>query len=492
MNCRTLTRFLSCALALATVAPARAEFTPIAGFGRQVFPSYIIATASIEHTPDGTPSTQLGDPRGQFGVEIVAPADNAPIRVEVQCGDYLDKSVFSGVLPKAGVAYRVCPVVKYNYSTLARCTQSTPATATYRVRLSEGPEQEQAVTCILRTINDCPFALTQDDGVLDVSYTFAAYVNEQHPFVDKLLREALDIGIVTAFDGYQSGPENTMLQAYALWDLLVARNIQYSSITASAVHSELVGSQHVRMIEQSINNSQANCVDGSVLWASLLQRIGIDSYLVVEAEHCYAGFYLDAEHTAGFAVETTLVGSEMDLEDVEVPEFLDKAIPEEMRDDYSFPSFVVAVSNATGKLAASLEADEAATELAKSADDSGDKPRESSEDQAPPVQVIDIPEARRLGILPIAFQDSEEFVWYDYSLDEEEEDEEYSDEETEEEYEEDEGSDDEESDLSEDESYEEEEEVTDDEDSEVSEDEEEEDEEYTDEEDDEETYEEEE
>ena len=48
----------------------------------------------------------------------------------------------------------------------------------------------------MRTINDCPFSLTQDDGVLDVSYTFAAYVNEQHPFVDKLLREALDIGIV--------------------------------------------------------------------------------------------------------------------------------------------------------------------------------------------------------------------------------------------------------------------------------------------------------
>ena len=258
----------------------------------------------------------------------------------------------------------------------------------------------------------------------------------------------------TSFDGYQSGPDNVILQAYALWDLLVARNIQYSSITASAAHSELVGSQHVRMIEQSINNSQANCVDGSVLWASLMQRIGIDSFLVMEAEHCYAGFYLDPEHTIGFAVETTLVGSEIDLEDVEVEELFDEAISEDVRDDYSFPSFVTAITYGTGKLAASLETNAEETALANAANDSSDKSEESSEeDKAPPVQVIDIPEARRFGILPIAFQDSEEFVWNDYSEDEdteyEEEDEEYTDEE---------------SDVSEDAEYEEEDEDYSDED----------------------------
>ena len=72
------------------MATARAEFTPITGFDRQVFPSYIIATASIKPAADNAPANQLGDPRGQFGVEVVAPQDNTPIRVEVQCGNYLD------------------------------------------------------------------------------------------------------------------------------------------------------------------------------------------------------------------------------------------------------------------------------------------------------------------------------------------------------------------------------------------------------------------
>ena len=31
---------------------------------------------------------------------------------------------------------------------------------------------------------------------------FAANVNEQHPFVEKVLREALDEGIVDSFSGY--------------------------------------------------------------------------------------------------------------------------------------------------------------------------------------------------------------------------------------------------------------------------------------------------
>lgn len=31
---------------------------------------------------------------------------------------------------------------------------------------------------------------------------FAVYVNEQYPFVDKVLREALDEGIVDSFSGY--------------------------------------------------------------------------------------------------------------------------------------------------------------------------------------------------------------------------------------------------------------------------------------------------
>jgi hypothetical protein len=428
---RTRTVLLAASVVATSLSAARAEFTPIAGFDRQIFPSYLIATASIKHAPEEASPTQLGDSQGQFGAEVVAPADDSPIRVEVRCEGYLEPSVYSGVLPKKGTTYRVCPAAKYRYAALARCTQTTPATATFRVQVGDAVEEEQSVTCIVRAINDCPFALSQDGEVLDVSYTFAAYVNEQHPFVDKLLREALDIGVVKSFDGYQSGPKGALLQAYALWDLLVARRVQYSSITVSAARSASVGSQHVRLIEQSINNSQANCVDGSVLWASLMQKIGIDSFLVIEPTHCYAGFYLDPEHELQFAIETTLVGGEVDGEDIEIPELLDEAISEDVRDEYSFPSFAAAMMIGTAKLEGSLRTNARISSLAEASEnegadssDPGDEDAEGEKgekEEAPPVQIIDIPEARRIGILPIAFQNSEEFVWYDYTSGVEEE-----------------------------------------------------------------------
>ena len=169
------------------------------------------------------------------------------------------------------------------------------------------------MTCTMRSINDCPFAFRNGEEVVDTSFAFAAYVNEQHPFVDKLLREALDRGVVKSFHGYQGrSKEDVIRQAYAVWDLLVARDIRYSSITTTAVDSPSVACQHVRLIEDSINNSQANCVDGSVLWVSLLQKIGIHGSLIVTSNHCYAGFYLDNKRESFFAIETTLLGAEVD------------------------------------------------------------------------------------------------------------------------------------------------------------------------------------
>ncbi len=137
---------------------------------------------------------------------------------------------------------------------------------------------------------------------------FAAYVNEQHPFVDKLLREALDQGVVDSFTGYQSGePGEVYRQVYALWNALSERDVRYSNITTSAATANSVSSQHVRLIDESINNGQANCVDGSVLLASLLRKIDIEPCLVYVPGHCYLAFYLDSEMTQLVGLETTLI-----------------------------------------------------------------------------------------------------------------------------------------------------------------------------------------
>jgi hypothetical protein len=263
--------------------------------------------------------------------------------------------------------------------------------------LGDGPIEEISKTATFRSINDCPLALrlgSDPEQVEDVSFTFAAYVNEQHPFVDKLLREALDIGTIPRFTGYQSkDPREVIRQVYALWDLMIERDVRYSSITTTVENTQLVGSQAVRLIEDSVNNSQANCVDGSVLFVSMLRKIGIEAFLVLEPGHCYIGFYLEPDSDKMLGLETTA----MDLEvktPKDPPKILAESIEKSMRGKKSWASFVLSISHATDKLLGDEEKFKSETELA--------------------YRKINIGRARSIGVLPIPFDGKEEFDWYAY------------------------------------------------------------------------------
>ncbi|MBL8889844.1 MAG: hypothetical protein JNL67_07675 [Planctomycetaceae bacterium] len=386
-------------LSLTFVSQVRADFTPIAGWDKQLFPSFVIGTAALKTEETQANEFVLGDSNGLLGVEIVAPEDNTNVEVTIECSEYAAPSQFVGRLPQAGQKYSVFPKMKYRYDAMSQCYQATPANVTYRVRINGGEVIEKTVTITVRPINDCPIKIQIGDEIVDASFTFATYVNEQHPYTDKLLREALDIGIVDAFTGYQSNSDEEVLrQVYAIWDLLVSRDVRYSNITTTSSDSSQILSQNVRLLESTINNLQANCVDGSVLMVSMLRKIDIESFLILVPGHCYIGFYLDAEKTKILAIETTLVGSELE-EPEQISEVLLNAVDESLRGEYSWPSFVQALELGTGKWLESKD--------------------KFSDPAEPDYRIIDIAAARQLGVLPIPFRGNEEFLAFDHSLEEE-------------------------------------------------------------------------
>ncbi len=378
---------------LLPAAQSRAEFDPIAGWQEQVFPSYLIATAAMKERKSDD-ATVLGDRYGSFGVSVTAPADNTTIHVTIQCDGYAESSEFVGVLPTAGTTYRVYPKMRYRFDQLGRCKQATPAIAVFKVQLAGGVTEEESCTLTIRSINDCPFALTENgEVVVDLSHIFAAYVNEQHPFVDKLLREALDIGMVDSFTGYQSDSDGVLAQVYALWDLMVTRDVRYSNITTTAAVSDKTYSQHVRLLEETVNNTQANCVDGSVLFASMLRKIGIDSMLILTDDHCYLAFWADEDHERLYGLETTEVSLQTTLD--ETPEEFANVIAEEDRWEGSWASFVTAILDGTDNLLQELNKEELE------------------------VAMINIDDARAAGVLPIPFTSQEQFVAVQYDDSEE-------------------------------------------------------------------------
>jgi hypothetical protein len=372
----------------------REDVEPIVGWDHQMFPSFLIATASVKPNTSEPSETLLGDQNGLLGVRLVAKSNNEAIVVKVTGSEFMEESEFTGMLPTKGETYQVMPKIRYRFERLSSCRQATPASITISVQRGSSKPTLFQETVTFRPISDCPLAIQVGDEVIDLSFTFAAYVNEQHPFVDKLLREALDLGIVDRFTGYQSKTHDEVIrQVYSLWDLMVARDVRYSSITTTAADSNQVASQNVRLLEDSVNNTQANCVDGSVLFVSMLRKIGIEARLVLIPGHCYVAFASDPEGTHIFGLETTLVDSDAELPE-EVDEFFENAVDESVQENASWASFIVAINHGT-------------TELQKAIP----KFSEANSNH----RMIDIAAARKQGILPIPFTSNELFVSFDHS-----------------------------------------------------------------------------
>jgi hypothetical protein len=81
--------------------------------------------------------------------------------------------------------------------------------------------------------------------------------------------------------GYQGSEDDVLNQVFAIWNVFQRRGIKYSSITTTSSTSKKVASQYVRTFSDILNAKQANCVEGSILFASVLRKIGMAPFLVL-------------------------------------------------------------------------------------------------------------------------------------------------------------------------------------------------------------------
>jgi hypothetical protein len=397
------------------IVPPEIRFVP----GNQVFPAFIIARAimaevtaaetvsgtDFEKTsekssgvasgtdsasdPSGggecgqnpTEEIELGDPEGLVQVLLKSPKDACPVTIEVSCPEIMETSRFEGILPKRGVTCRVMPKILWSYGKLKTVRQTVPVTLVVKVTVAETALAAQVKTLRLRTVNDCLYSYEDHRGTWPVWWMYCAYVNENHPLLDPLLKEALGTGIVEQFAGYQNGdPADVYRQVYAIWHVLQKRGIRYASIEGESPDTESSASQHVRFVDDTIGATQANCVDGAVLLASLLRRIGLKSFLVMVPGHCYLGLYLDNDKATRRFIETTSLNAPDDGEtygDLE----LERLIGEEFANNESWAGFVKGISEGRRQYAEHVA---------------------DFENETEEFGFVDLEAARHQGVLPIA------------------------------------------------------------------------------------------
>lgn len=279
-----------------------------------LYPAYAIAVSNL--TPeedDKKDEALLGDPNGIMGVLFTPTRANTRIKLEIRCDNDLnlfEPAVIDVVAPKAGEEYLISPVVPFSHAKLASLRQPSTIYVTYNLTIDGQQQAPRTERLRVRSINDCPFAVVEEEKETPIDFVFAAYVNEDHPWIEEILQEALRKNYVDSFVGAQGGETIVYEQVLAIWRVLQERGIRYSNIAPAAATSVGVASQHVRLLDESIRYTQANCVDGSVLLASILRKIDINPILVVVPGHMFVGFDLDTEGDHQGYLETTQMGTD--------------------------------------------------------------------------------------------------------------------------------------------------------------------------------------
>ena len=271
-------------------APFRSGFEITDELGGNIFPSSILSVATTDaQVIVPADSLYVGNSKSCISIRIRSGKAYSRVRIEVAETPFFSRSVSEFVLAKPRTEYTIYPDIIWNYEALKNNNQAEPVSV--------------------------------DTGIF-----FAAYVNEENPMIDKLLREALNTRIVNRFLGYQGGNVEVVdKQVYALWNVLQKRNFRYSSVSNTSLSSNVVFSQRVRTFDDALESSQINCVDGSVLFASLLRAINIEPILVRTPGHMFVGYYTDAGRKNMNFLETTMIG-DVDLDDFFPDEKLDSTM----------------------------------------------------------------------------------------------------------------------------------------------------------------------
>lgn len=305
----------------ATLSDRPFEAEAFGRYGNEIFPSFILTMANLSRKHKGGTEHKYGD-EAQAAVVVKNVKKGDRYQVEISADRFINKVSKQFVFSQDSAAEMMAPATTFDFLELTKVKQTMPFNVSFRITRHDGKVFEDTQVWQVRQINDCPLRLGQrglnkEGKVISTridwpEYTFAGYVNENHPWIDSILAEALRTGLVDSFNGPGDWSDNASIenQLTAIWQALKFRGITYSSIastTGSSMSPESSTSQHVRFFEECIGTAQANCIDGTAMLASIYRKIGFKVGIALVPGHAYLVIYDNRGRRIG--VETTLIGT---------------------------------------------------------------------------------------------------------------------------------------------------------------------------------------
>ena len=277
----------------------------VAPYGK-VFPALELSQA---RRPDAAASDRvLGNGSGLIAVRVRARRADERVILSIAVPELGAPQRFGATLTEAGAEYELHPPLAWDPANLRRLGVARTTHMGFTLE-RDGAADTRDVAISLRPLDEALYFVRDGRDSADLGWIFAAYVNEHDAVVDEILDAARASGIV---ENFAAADTNSIYrQAWAVWHALAAHGIRYSGADPAIERGPHVFSQRVRFLRETWRDASANCVDGSVLIASVLQRIGLSTFLVLVPGHAFVGFTAGENETA--YLETTLLGAHVEL-----------------------------------------------------------------------------------------------------------------------------------------------------------------------------------
>ena len=141
----------------------------------------------------------------------------------------------------------------------------------------------------------------------DLSRYLGAFVTPNAPAVMTFLREVARHHPDGRLVGYQGGREGVTPQVKAIFEALKTTGIVYVNSVVAFSPEEGTSTQRLRLPRESLEDKQANCIDGTVLVASLLEAMSMHPAIVIVPGHAFVAWETWDDSGEWGYLETTMI-----------------------------------------------------------------------------------------------------------------------------------------------------------------------------------------
>lgn len=192
-------------------------------------------------------------------------------------------------------------------------TELTRATLNVTVEDLDGRvevEQTKPIWLLARTTAPLAVRDPQTGAWRDMTPYFGAFVTPNEPSLMRFLRTAAASHPAGRLLGYQGERSGVEPQAEAIFNALKTEaQITYVNSVIAFSQEDGAANQRVRLPRESLADRQANCIDGAVLFASLLEAASLNPALVIVPQHAFVAWETWAGSGEWNYLETTMIGS---------------------------------------------------------------------------------------------------------------------------------------------------------------------------------------